>query len=115
MVPVPASLPAPVPVGFVKVEPGMNLERNAIAKASLEYKYDIVNIIDPGNGTKGAMNASVFVNDHIIEMIKREIRIIRALKCNSLVQYVNGFIQEDPFEANVYMSLIWSFGEILRL
>ncbi|KAH6652834.1 hypothetical protein BKA67DRAFT_646847 [Truncatella angustata] len=108
MVPVPASLPAPVPVGFVKVEPGMNLERNAIAKASLEYKYDIVNIIDPGNGTKGAMNASVFVknfreeNDHIIEMIKREIRIIRALKCNSLVQYVNGFIQEDPFEANVY-------------
>ncbi|ETS81448.1 hypothetical protein PFICI_06450 [Pestalotiopsis fici W106-1] len=90
------------PVGFAKVRAGMKLERNTIASTTLEDKYDVVKIIDPGDGTKGGMNAGIFVvrkkctselfiqknfksdNDFMISLVKNEIKIMRELRCNSL-------------------------------
>ncbi|KAK6189581.1 hypothetical protein LQW54_013128 [Pestalotiopsis sp. IQ-011] len=103
--PPPASVAAPP--GFAKVKAGMNLERNEIASAPLDDRYDVIKVIDPGDGTKGGMNDGIFVvrhkptqalfiqkkfksdNDFLISMVKKEIRIMRELKCNSLVQYVD--------------------------
>lgn len=81
----------------------MSLERNEIASAPLDDKYDVIKVIDPGDGTKGGMNDGIFVvrhkptkalfiqkkfksdNDFLISLVKKEIRIMRELKCNSLV------------------------------
>ncbi|KAK9782611.1 putative Protein kinase domain-containing protein [Seiridium cardinale] len=121
VVPTCPSPPTRIPPGFVQVRPGMTLERNAIADIPLVHKYSVVKIMDVGDGTKGSMNAGVFVvrkkstkelfiqknfranDDFLIGLIRKEISILRMLKCNSLVQYVDGFLQESPFRAAVYM------------
>ncbi|KAF7541327.1 hypothetical protein G7054_g746 [Neopestalotiopsis clavispora] len=119
--PCPLLVSGAAPVGYAKVRAGMKLERNMIASTSLEDKYDIVKVIDPGDGTKGGMNDGIFVvrkkrtnelfiqknfkcdNDFLISLVRNEINIMRELRCNSLVQYVDAFIQDDPFHATVYM------------
>lgn len=103
----PRAVPAPVtvPLGFARVQAGMKLERNDIANMPLDDKYAVLKTVDAGDGAKGGMNAGVFVvrkkstkelfiqknfkfdqGDHfLIELVKKEIIIMRMLKCNSLV------------------------------
>lgn len=94
---------ATVPAGFARVQAGMKLRRNAIATMPLDGKYEVVRTIDSGDGTKGGMNAGIFVvrkrstrelfiqknfkfdDDFLVQLVKKEIIIMRALKCNSLV------------------------------
>lgn len=101
--PCPLLVSGAAPVGYAKVRAGMKLERNLIASTSLEDKYDIVKVIDPGDGTKGGMNDGIFVvrkkrtnelfiqknfkcdNDFLISLVRNEINIMRELRCNSLV------------------------------
>ncbi|KAI1641277.1 kinase-like domain-containing protein [Biscogniauxia mediterranea] len=112
----------PPPDSIIVRRAGMGkLKRREISKTPLHDKYTRVKVLDNGGGQLGGMNAGIYVvkdkangqlyveksyndtNHHINKLVKSEIQVMKKLFHSAIIHYIASYIQDDPFQATVYM------------
>ncbi|KAI5927112.1 kinase-like domain-containing protein [Camillea tinctor] len=97
------------------------LHRRETSQIPLHDRYTRVKVLDNGGGQLGGMNAGIHVvkdkangqlyveksyndtNHHINKMVKCEIQLMKKLLHSAIIHYIASYIQDNPFQATVYM------------
>ncbi|KAI1875521.1 uncharacterized protein JN550_001807 [Neoarthrinium moseri] len=111
----------PPPPGYLHVKSGLQIERNKVQNTALTLKYQRVKTLDAGDGQMGGMNGGVYAvrnkdngvlcveknfktHDRVlVKLAWKEIYFTKKVVHNTIVHYLDGFIQDNPFKATLYL------------